>query len=79
MAILLPIRVPVAHAKAFSTNGMPPSGHIPDQRMVRSGSGTEIPCVFGTSGLMRIAAFELRSQEILLAKSMLPRHSQPEG
>ena len=30
--------------------------------MVRTGSGTEIPCAFGTSGLMRIAAFELRSQ-----------------
>jgi hypothetical protein len=29
---------------------------------VRSGSGTEIPCAFGTSGSMRIAAFELRSQ-----------------
>jgi hypothetical protein len=30
---------------------------------VAFGSGTEIPCVFGTSGSMRIAAFELRSQE----------------
>src|SRR3954452_15316584 len=29
---------------------------------VRSGSGTEILCVSGTSGSMRIAAFELRSQ-----------------
>jgi hypothetical protein len=29
---------------------------------VRNGSGTETPCVFGTSGSMRFAAFELRSQ-----------------
>jgi hypothetical protein len=29
---------------------------------VFTGSGTEIPYVFGTSGSMRIAAFELRSQ-----------------
>jgi hypothetical protein len=29
---------------------------------VRSGSGTEIPCDLGTSGSMRIAAFELTSQ-----------------
>jgi hypothetical protein len=29
---------------------------------VRNGSGTENPCPFGTSALMRIAAFELRSQ-----------------
>ncbi|QRM34196.1 helix-turn-helix domain-containing protein [Microvirga sp. VF16] len=31
-------------------------------RNVASGSGTEIPCAFGTSGSMRIVAFELRSQ-----------------
>jgi hypothetical protein len=31
-------------------------------RIVRLGSGTEIPRVFGRSGYVRIAAFELRSQ-----------------
>jgi hypothetical protein len=30
---------------------------------IRFGSGTEITCAFGTSASMRIAAFELRSQE----------------
>jgi hypothetical protein len=35
-----------------------------DQRLNgRFGSGTENPCVFGTSGSMWIVAFELRPQE----------------
>ena len=34
----------------------------PGGTKVRKGPGTEIPCVFGTSGSMRIAAFKLRSQ-----------------
>ena len=32
------------------------------QARVCMGSGTEIPCTLGTSGSMRIAAFQLRSQ-----------------
>lgn len=34
----------------------------------RIGSGTEICCVFGTSGSKRIAAFELRSHRCLQEK-----------
>ena len=34
--------------------------------MVRFGSGSEIPCAFGTSGSMSIAAFELKSQSCQL-------------
>jgi hypothetical protein len=44
----------------------PNSSHTSDKRLRRndrSGSGTEIPCASGTSGSMRIAAFELRFQE----------------
>jgi hypothetical protein len=33
------------------------------RRKVRSGSEAEISCTFGTSGSVRIAAFEFRSQE----------------
>jgi len=41
----------------------PASAHIcSSPGMVRCGSGTEIPCIFGTSGSMRIADFDLRSQ-----------------
>ena len=37
-------------------------GLAPGFIKVSTGSGTEIPCAFRTSGSMRIAAFELRSQ-----------------
>jgi hypothetical protein len=36
-----------------------PKDSEPNRRKFRFGSGTAIPCAFGTSGPMRIAAFEL--------------------
>jgi hypothetical protein len=49
------VQVPAPPRPCFKQVGLGPA-------RVRSGSGAEILCVFGTSGSMRIAALELRSQ-----------------
>jgi hypothetical protein len=56
------LNVPKRFLPSLAVGTIAPSATCLNLRMGRSGSGVEIPCAFGTSGSMRIAAFELRSQ-----------------